>query len=237
MTLSLSEISTPGASFAEDVEAYAAAGFDAIGIWEFKLPPDDEANLALLAEHDLAVSVCVPEVPSVLPLAIAGMEGPSDVAVRIAALEASVRRLAAYNPECVACLAGPLGDNTLAEGTDLLVGALQRLGGVAREARTWVGFEPVHRTQREEAGFVNSLNDDSWGEKTINGTNAPKIGAQLASSGPVVTGSYVTITLPNSVVTGNNDLNLALTPNSATALALSSREDPTNPPHLLVTTS
>ena len=38
MILSLSEISTVDSSFAEDVEAYAAAGFDAIGIWEFKLP-------------------------------------------------------------------------------------------------------------------------------------------------------------------------------------------------------
>ena len=36
--LGLSEISTVNASFAEDVAAYAAAGFDAIGIWEFKLP-------------------------------------------------------------------------------------------------------------------------------------------------------------------------------------------------------
>ena len=35
--------------FAEDVEAYAAAGFDAIGIWEMKLPDDDAANRALLA--------------------------------------------------------------------------------------------------------------------------------------------------------------------------------------------
>jgi sugar phosphate isomerase/epimerase len=157
VSLSLSEISTVGASFAEDVEAYAAAGFDAIGIWEFKLPADDEANLALLAQHGLSVSVCVPEVPSVLPLAIAGMEGPSDVSERIAAMEASVRRFAAFEPECVACLAGPLGDRTLAEGTDMVVGALQRLGAVAREAGAWVGFEPVHRTQRDTAGFVNSL--------------------------------------------------------------------------------
>ena len=35
-----------------------------------------------------------------------------------------MRRFAAYDPECVACLAGPLGDRTLAEGTELLVGAL-----------------------------------------------------------------------------------------------------------------
>ena len=38
MKLSLSTISTLNASFAEDVAAYAAAGFDAIGLWEFKLP-------------------------------------------------------------------------------------------------------------------------------------------------------------------------------------------------------
>ena len=44
--LSLSEISTVNASFAEDVAAYAAAGFDGIGIWEMKLPADDAANVA-----------------------------------------------------------------------------------------------------------------------------------------------------------------------------------------------
>jgi len=40
----LSQISTVNASFEEDVVAYAAAGFDAIGLWEFKLPDDDDAN-------------------------------------------------------------------------------------------------------------------------------------------------------------------------------------------------
>ena len=43
MTLSLSEISTVGASFQEDVRAYAAAGFAGIGIWEMKLGDDDAA--------------------------------------------------------------------------------------------------------------------------------------------------------------------------------------------------
>ena len=49
MRLSLSAISTVNASFAQDVEAYAAAGFDAIGLWEFKLPGDDAANRRLAA--------------------------------------------------------------------------------------------------------------------------------------------------------------------------------------------
>lgn len=41
MKIALSEMSTPAASFAEDVAAYRAAGFDGIDIWEFKLPTPD----------------------------------------------------------------------------------------------------------------------------------------------------------------------------------------------------
>jgi sugar phosphate isomerase/epimerase len=155
--LSLSEISTVGAGFAEDVAAYAAAGFDAIGLWEFKLPDDDGANIALLREHRLGVAVCVPRVPSVLPLAIPGMEGPAASAERVEALRASVSRLAAYQPQCVACLAGALGGRSEEEGTKVLVDALGAVASVARTAGVRVGFEPVHPTQRDAAGFVNSL--------------------------------------------------------------------------------
>ena len=96
MKLSLSEISTVGASFAEDVAAYAAAGFDGIGIWEFKLPDDDGANVEALRKAGLGVANCVPAVPSILPLRLPGMEGPPDARERIDALCASMRRLAAY---------------------------------------------------------------------------------------------------------------------------------------------
>lgn len=157
MRLSLSQISTVNASFEEDLAAYAAAGFDAIGLWESKLPPDDEANIALLHEHGLRVAVCVPAVPSVLPLAIPGMEGPDDPAKRIEALRASVVRFAAYEPECVACLAGPLGDRPEDEGTEILVRGLQSIAEASRDAQVRVGFEPVHRSQRDLAGFVCSL--------------------------------------------------------------------------------
>ena len=157
MILSLSEISTIGASFEEDVVAYAAAGFDAIGLWEFKLPADDDANRELLHQHGLAVSVCVPEVPSILPLGIPGMEGPDDPHERIEALERSVRRFAAYRPECVACLAGPLGRLSEEKATDMLVGGLGVLAAAAGADGVRVGFEPVHPSQRESAGFVTSL--------------------------------------------------------------------------------
>ncbi len=89
--IALSEISTPGASFAEDVAAYAAAGFDGIGIWEFKLPEgDDDASLRVLRESGLGAANCVPAMPSLLQLALPGMEGPADPAERVEALCASM---------------------------------------------------------------------------------------------------------------------------------------------------
>jgi sugar phosphate isomerase/epimerase len=159
MKLSLSAISTLNSSFAEDVEAYAAAGFDAIGLWEMKLPADDDANRDLLRAHGLAVSNCIPTVASFLALAIPGMEGPADPSERIEAICGSIRRLGAYEPECVLVLSGPLGRRSEAEGRSIVVDGLQRAAVAAREAGVRLGFEPIHPAQRDTAGFVTSLAD------------------------------------------------------------------------------
>ena len=96
MTLSLSEISTVTASFRDDLGAYAAAGFDGIGVWEMKLGEDDD-DLAALRASGLRVTNCVPAVPSVLPNTV--IEGPDDVDDRVASLCASMHRLARFEPE------------------------------------------------------------------------------------------------------------------------------------------
>lgn len=157
MKLSLSTISTLNASFAQEVAAYAVAGFDGIGLWEMKLPADDAANLKLIRPHGLTVSNCIPTVPSFLQLAIPGMEGPPDPEERIEAICTSIRRLAAYDPECVLCLSGPLGGRSEAEGREIVVDALGRSARAAREAGVRLGFEPIHPAERDTAGFVTSL--------------------------------------------------------------------------------
>jgi len=159
MKLSLSEISTPNASFEDDVRVYAAAGFDAIGIWEFKLPEDDAANRALLREAGLAVASCVPAVPSILPIFLPGMEKPSDPSERVAALVASVRRLAAYEPECVVCLTGAAGDFEPARARALVVDGLREVAAAAKEAGVRLGLEPATPRQRDSVSFVNSVAD------------------------------------------------------------------------------
>jgi sugar phosphate isomerase/epimerase len=157
--LSLSEISTVGASFEEDVAAYAAAGFDGIGIWEFKLPADDDANLALLREAGLAVANCIPTVPSVLPLRLPGMEGPADLRERVESLCSSMHRLAAYEPESVLCLTGPVGDLNPARAGGFVIAGLREIAAAAQEACVQFGLEPAHPAQHDTVSFVNTVAD------------------------------------------------------------------------------
>ncbi len=159
MRLSLSEISTVDASFAEDILAYSTAGFEGIGIWELKLPEDDAANRALLRETGLVVASCVPTVPSILPLRLPGMEGPPDPAERVEALCASVRRLAAYEPECVLCLTGPYGDLDPAQARSIVADGLVRIAEAARDAGVLLGLEPAHPAQFGTVSFVNTIAD------------------------------------------------------------------------------
>jgi hypothetical protein len=83
--LSVSQITTLNASFADDIRAYQQGGFDGIGIWELKLPPGgvDAEACELLAASGLASAAAVPVVPSILPLPLLG--GPTDPAERIEA--------------------------------------------------------------------------------------------------------------------------------------------------------
>lgn len=157
MKLSLSEISTVNASFAEDVNAYAAAGFEGIGIWEFKLPPDAAANRALLRDAGLSASNCIPAVPSILQLGIPGLEGPADPEKRIEALCAGVRRLAAYEPAVVYCLTGPAGDRSQPAARQIIVEGLQRIAAAAREVSVRFALEPIRASDRARTTIVTSI--------------------------------------------------------------------------------
>ena len=154
MTLSLSEISTVGASFEDDVRAYAAAGFDGIGIWEMKLG-DDEADLRALRSTGLSVTNCVPNVPSILPNSV--IEGPDDVEERVASMCASLRRLARFEPDCVLCLTGAAGERDESAARELVVDGLRRLAATADGAGVRLGLEPIHASQRDGLTLVTTI--------------------------------------------------------------------------------
>lgn len=137
--LSISEITTVGQSFADDLDAYAAAGAQGIGIWEMKLADD---SLERFRASGLQAAVAIPEVPSILPLPL--MEGPEDPAERIAAISAGVRRLAPFEPDAVLFLTGPGDDRET-----VLLG-IRSIADAATEAGVKVALEPI---QREFARF------------------------------------------------------------------------------------
>lgn len=154
MTLSLSEISTVGASFAEDLRAYAAAGFDGIGIWEMKLG-DDEADLAAFRASGLRATNCVPAVPSILPNTV--IEGPEDVEARVDALCAAMHRFARFEPDCVLCLTGPAGGRDEAEARALVIDGLRRIAAAADNAGVRLGLEPIHASQRDDLTLITTI--------------------------------------------------------------------------------
>ena len=146
MKLSISQITTVGQSFADDLDAYRAAGADGIGIWEMKLTDD---SFERFRASGLGAAAVVPAVPSILPLPL--MEGPADPAERVEAIRAGIRRVAPFEPECVLFLTGP-GDDR-----EAILEGIRAIGDEGRAQGVPVALEP---TQREFAHFwtvVSSL--------------------------------------------------------------------------------
>jgi sugar phosphate isomerase/epimerase len=136
---SISQITTVGLSFADDLDAYRAAGAEGIGLWEMKLGDD---SLERFRGSGLEAAAAVPDVPSILPLPL--MEGPGDPEERVEAIRAGIRRLAPFDPPCVLFLTGPGDDReTVTEGIRAIADEGERAG-------VRVALEPI---QREFAHF------------------------------------------------------------------------------------
>jgi sugar phosphate isomerase/epimerase len=166
--ISVSQVSTLGASFADDVRVYSEAGLDGIGVWELKLGdgPDDDA-IALWRESGLGSATAVPAVPSILPLPL--LAGPDDPAERVAAILRSLHRLAAFEPAAVLCFTGP-GDRE---------DALRGLREVVREAEVLglrVALEPFQAEGIESWSVLSTLGDAA---AVVDEIGSPALGIQF----------------------------------------------------------
>lgn len=145
---SISQITTVTQSFADDLDAYRAAGAGGIGIWESKLADD---SLECFRASGFEAAAAVPAVPSILPLPL--MEGPADPGERVEAICAGIRRLAPFEPACVLFLTGPGGDRAA------VLDGIRAIAEEGERAGVRVALEPI---QREFAHFwtiVSSLDD------------------------------------------------------------------------------
>ncbi len=77
-----------------------------------------------------------------------------------------------------------------------------------------------------------TLADNTWGELTLNYTNAPALGAQIASLGSFAAG-WVTLDV-TSYITGNGTYSIGVTNLSSTAISVNSRESGANAPQLVI---
>lgn len=148
MKLSISEITTINASFADDLDAYRAAGCDAIGIWESKLGDD---SLERFRAGGLSAAAAVPAVPSILPLPL--MDGPDDPSERVEAICAAVRRLAPFRPACVLFLTGPGDDRAT------VVDGIRAIADEGERAGVPIALEPIQERVRDNWTIVVSLQE------------------------------------------------------------------------------
>lgn len=148
MRISISQITTVSQSFADDLDAYRAAGADGIGIWDSKLADD---SLERFRASGLEAAAAVPTVPSILPLPL--MEGPDDPEERVAAICAAIERLAPFEPACVLFLTGPGDDRAaIVEGIHAIAAAAERAGVPA-------ALEPIQREYRDLWTTVSTLGE------------------------------------------------------------------------------
>jgi len=144
---SISQVSSLGASFDDDLRAYAAGGVDGIGIWEIKL---GDGSLEQFRASGLGSATAVPAVPSVHPLPL--LPGPDTARERVQALLRSLEVLAAYTPTAILCFTGP-GDRAT---------AVRGVREVAREAEQQglrLALEPFQREGIESWSILNTLGD------------------------------------------------------------------------------
>ncbi|MEX2645077.1 MAG: sugar phosphate isomerase/epimerase family protein [Gaiellaceae bacterium] len=148
MRISISQITTVAQSFADDLDAYRAAGADGIGIWESKL---EDYSLERFRASGLEAAAAVPAVPSILPLPL--VEGPADPAERVAAICAAIDRLAPFEPACVLFLTGP-GEERAA-----IVDGIRAIADAAERAGVPAALEPVQREFRDLWTTVSTLGE------------------------------------------------------------------------------
>jgi hypothetical protein len=79
---------------------------------------------------------------------------------------------------------------------------------------------------------VHQVADNTWGEFTLNGSNAPALGSVLNSTGAITANNFVDVDV-SSYVTGNGLLSFGLSTAETSLIQVSSREG-SNPPQLVV---
>ncbi len=154
--LSMNEVTTYRWSFEEDVCRYAAAGYEAIGVWRQKLADfGEEEGVDLLAESGLRVTNLL------WAGGFTGSDGRSQQEAIEDAMHA-IRLAGAMNAGCLVVYPGGRNNHTFRHADRLLRTAIDKLLGLAEAAEVTLAIEPMHPACATEWTFLTDL------EATIN---------------------------------------------------------------------
>jgi sugar phosphate isomerase/epimerase len=140
----ISEFTTWPWSFEQDVETYAALGVDTIEACEFKLDEQRIAEqLALIAQHNLAVSSVQPVVRTLFPSQ--SQPQPTDLSQRLARFRQSVERIAPFAPNApFVTNSGPPPKGNIQQVFDTAARDYRPLAAFAADHGVRVALEPLN---------------------------------------------------------------------------------------------
>jgi sugar phosphate isomerase/epimerase len=152
---SVVEFTTPGLSFAQDLEVFLAAGADGISICEQKLPhdqDDDATTFSLLRSSGLRPSSFFPRTGTLLPNR--WDRGAPTPEGRIAAIEGAIAPIGVQSCNVTP---GPRGGLAVGEARAIVVGGLRRLARVAAEEGMQLGVELMHPSLVDDFSFATTI--------------------------------------------------------------------------------
>lgn len=145
---SVSVWSTPHNDLWDDLDQIHRTGGRGVGLWEAKLPEDDEAVAGRLRALGLVVTSAAPRVWTVFPVAwrshVAYLDlsrTPRDPFQRTEVMVRSLPRLARFGPRCVLVATGDASALDREHAEDVLRRALGRVAEAAGELGLRVGLE------------------------------------------------------------------------------------------------
>ncbi|MGY2876111.1 sugar phosphate isomerase/epimerase [Marmoricola sp. URHA0025 HA25] len=157
--LSICEFTTPNTTFEEDLALYVSVGAGGIGLIEDKLRRGQETEqIAAFRDSGLSATVCIPTSIGVLPVRPAlAYSGPDDPHIRLQLMKASIRRLGAFNPDCIVVITGSEDGYVAAEARAIVVNGLREAAAVAADMGTRLALEPCRGDTGFDGSFVRSL--------------------------------------------------------------------------------
>jgi sugar phosphate isomerase/epimerase len=188
--LSISEVTTHGWSFGEDVQHYSAAGIQGIGVWRDKLDKyGQQEGFALLKESGL-------EVANLVDAGYFLSKTRSQTRRAIEDVIEAIQLADKLNSDCLLIVTGDVGSffRTVEEAKAIVIEALKEVAPVAKQAGVRLAIEPINarypgytflKDIPATMGIVDAVGEDNVGLlfDTDHLYESPNLMNEIASAG------------------------------------------------------